>query len=156
MSFILQPWQLFFMILGSWVHSEQQKIIEFYQAELKAVMDAQGKKRLLLTNDHRRLLAVKGKSLGRKALMELTTIVTPDTILRWHRTLVAQKWNYSDRKNQQPGRPRIRQVIVGLILRFARENPAWVYDRIQGALANVGYHISDTTVGNVLKQLGKR
>jgi putative transposase len=154
MSFILQPWQLFLMVLASWVHREQQKIIEFYQAELKAVMDAQGKKRLLLTDETRRLLAVKGKSLGRKALMELTTIVTPDTILRWHRTLVAQQWDYSDRKNKQPGRPRIRQVIVNLVLRFAKENPTWGYDRIQGAVANIGYHISDTTVGNVLKQHG--
>ena len=68
------------MILASWVHSEQQRINEFYRAELDAVMKAQGKKRLLLTDDQRRLLAVKGKSLGRKTLMELTTIVTPDTI----------------------------------------------------------------------------
>jgi hypothetical protein len=117
-------------------------------------MKSQGKKRLLLSDDQRRLLAVKGKSLGRKALMELTTIVTPDTILRWHRTLVANKWNYSDRKKRQPGRPPIRQVIVDLILRVATENPAWGYDRIQGALANVGYHISDQTVGNVLKAHG--
>ena len=91
MDFVLQPWQFFFVILVGWVHREQQKIIEFYQAELEAVMKAQGNKRLLLTDDQRRLLAVKGKSLGRKALMELTTIVTPDTILRWHRTLAAQK-----------------------------------------------------------------
>jgi len=153
MSFILQPWQLLFIVFASWVHRKQQKIIEFYQAELKAVMDAQGKKRLLLTDDHRRLLAVKGKSLGRKALMELTTIVTPDTFLRWHRMLVAQKWDYSD-KRKSVGRPRIRQVIVDLILRFAKENPAWGYDRIQGALANVGYRISDQTVGNVLKEHG--
>ena len=132
MSFILQPWQLFFMVFASWVHREQQKIIEFYQAELEAVMKAQGKKRLLLTDDQRRLLAVKGKSLGRKALMELTTIVTPDTILRWHRTLVAKKWDYSDQR-KSVGRPRIRQVIVDLILRFANENPTWGYDRIQGA-----------------------
>jgi transposase InsO family protein len=153
MNFILQPWQLLFMVFASWVHSEQKKTIEFYQAELKALMDTQGKKRLLLTDDHRRLLAVKGKSLGRKSLMELTTIVTPDTILRWHRTLIAQKWDYSDRR-KSIGRPRIRQVIVDFILRFATENPSWGYDRIQGALANVGYHISDTTVGNVLKQHG--
>ena len=154
MSLLLQPWQLFFMVLARWVHREQQKIIEFYQTQLDAMMKAQGKKRLLLSDDQRRLLAVKGKSLGRKALMELTTIVTPDTIMRWHRTLVAQKWDYSDRKNKQPGRPRIRQVIVDLILRFAKENPTWGYDRIQGAVANIGYHISDTTVGNVLKQHG--
>ena len=67
--------------------------------------------------------------------------------------MVAQKWDYSHRR-KKVGRPRIRQVIVDLILRFASENPSWGYDRIQGALANVGYHISDTTVGNVLKQHG--
>ena len=89
--FVLQPWQFFFVILLGWVHREMQKVIEFYQAELQTVMEAHGKKRLPLTDNQRRLLAVKGKSLGRKKLMELTTIVTPDTILRWHRQLVAQK-----------------------------------------------------------------
>ncbi len=153
MSFILQPWQLLFMILASWVHREQQAIIAFYQVELDALMKAQGKKRILLTDAQRRLLAVKGKSLGRKALMELTTIVTPDTIMRWHRQLVAKKWDHSDQR-KSVGRPRIRQVIVDLILRFAKENPTWGYDRIQGALANVGYHISDQTVGNILKEHG--
>ena len=82
MDFVLQPWRLYFAILSAYFHYEQQKIIEFYQAELEAMMKAQGKKRLLRTNDQRRLLAVKGKSLGRKTLMELTTIVAPDTILR--------------------------------------------------------------------------
>ena len=138
MSFILQPWQFYVVILVGWLNREQQKIIEFYQTQLDALMKAQGKKRLLLTDDQRRLLAVKGKALGRKALMELTTIVTPDTILRWHRMLVAKKWDYS-KKRKGVGRPRIRQVIVDLILRFAKENPDWGYDRIQGALANVGY-----------------
>ena len=138
MSFILHPWQFYVVCLAGWINREQQRIIEFYQAELKAVMDTQGSKRFRLTDDHRRILAVKGKSLGRKALMELTTIVTPDTILRWHRKLVAEKWDYSDRR-KRVGRPRIRQVIVDLILRFARENPSWGYDRIQGALATVGY-----------------
>ena len=116
-------------------------------------MRALGKKRLLLTDDQRRLLAVKGKAIGRKALLQLTTIVTPDTILGWHRKLVAEKWDYSE-KRKSVGRPRIRQVIVDLILRFAKENPTWGYDRIQGALANVGYHISDTTTGNILKAHG--
>jgi putative transposase len=77
-----------------------------------------------------------------------------DTILRWHRQLVANKWDYSNRREKKTGRPRIRQIIVDLTLQFARENPTWGYDRIQGALANVGYHISDTTVGNILKQHG--
>jgi hypothetical protein len=66
--------------------------------------------------------------------------VTPDTILSWHRELVAKKWDHTD-KRKTVGRPRLRQVIVDSILRFARENPTWGYDRIQGALANVGYGI---------------
>ena len=113
-----------------------------------------GTKRVLLNDDQRRRLAVKGKVLGRKRLAEVGTLFTPDTILRWHRELVAQKWDYSERRKNQVGRPRIRQVIVDLVLRLAKENPRWGYDRIQGGLSNVGYHISDTTVGNVLKRHG--
>jgi putative transposase len=154
MGFILQPWQLFFFILAAWVNHEQQKRLEFYEVQLKAMMNAQGKKRLLLTDDQRRLLAVKGKSLGRKALMELTTIVTPDTILRWHRKLVAQKWDYSDRRKKKPGRPPIPKEVTALVLHIAQENPTWGYDRIQGALANLGHDISDQTVGNILKAHG--
>jgi len=153
MTDILQPWQLLLAILSGWIHRRQQQIIEFQNSQIVSLMQNQGKKRILLTDEQRRLLAVKGKVLGRKTLRELTTIVTPDTILCWHRQLVAQKWNYSD-KRKSVDRPRIRQIIVDLILRFARENPTWGYDRIQGALANVGYHISDTTVGNILKAHG--
>ena len=118
------------------------------------MLEKLGKKRVLLNGDQRRLLAVKGKAIGRKALMELTTIVTPDTILRWHRQLVAKKWDQSHTRKSTVGRPRVRQVIVDLILRFARESPSWGYDRIQGGLANLGYYISDTTVANVLKAHG--
>ena len=82
-----------------------------------------GKKRILLTNDQRRRLAVRGKLLGRKQLQPAGTLFTPDAILRWHRQLVAQKWDYSDRKTQRPGRPRVRQVIVDLTVKFAKENP---------------------------------
>ena len=150
MSFVLQPWQLLLTILSGMVHRRQQEIIEFQNSEIMALLDTHGKKRILLTDEQRRILAVKGMALGRKTLQELTTIVTPDTILRWHRELVAKKWDHSG-KRKSVGRPRIRQVIVDLILRFAKENPTWGYDRIQGALANVGYHISNRTVGKSSK-----
>ena len=91
--------------------------------------------------------------LGRKRLEQIGTWFTPDTILRWHRLLVAKKWDYSSQRTKV-GRPRIRQDIVELVMRFAQENPTWGYDRIQGALANVGYQISDQTVGNILKEHG--
>ncbi len=89
MSFILQTWQLFFLVLSGWVNRHQQQMIDFYVSQTEALLESQGKKRILLNDDQRRVLAVKGKALGRKALSELTTIVTPDTILRWHRELVA-------------------------------------------------------------------
>ena len=154
MHFTLQPWQLYVVIISGWVHRQQQEVIEYLRTENQVLKEKLGPKRILLNDDQRRRLAVKGKILGRKLLEEVGTLFTPDTILRWHRMLIAQKWDYSDRKQHEPGRPRIRQVIVNLILRFASENRSWGYDRIQGALANVGYHISDTTVGNVLKQHG--
>jgi putative transposase len=97
-------------------------------------------------------LAVKGKALGRKALSDIATIVTPDTILRWHRQLVAAKWDYHEKR--QPGRPRVSEEISRLVLKMAKENPTWGYDRIQGALANLGHQISDSTVGNLLKANG--
>jgi len=138
------------IILAGWLRHRQQQIIEFQNNQMTSLLKQMGKKRILLTDDQRRLLAVKGKALGRKTLRELTTIVTPDTILCWHRELIARKWDHSAQR-KTVGRPRLRQVIVDYILRFARENSTWDYDRIQGALANVGYHITDTTVGNVLK-----
>ena len=86
----------------------------------------------MLDDDQRRCLAVKGKILGRKMLEQVATIVTPDTILRWHRELVAAKWDYSRRRNKI-GRPPASAETVELVLRMARENPTWGYDRIQGA-----------------------
>ena len=82
------------------------------------------------------------------------TLFTPDTILRWHRQLVARKWDYSGRKEKKQGRPRIRQKIVDWTLQFARENPTWGFDRMQGELSKVGYQICDPTVANILKYHG--
>ena len=154
MNFILRPWQLYFLILAGWVNRQQQILIEYLRTENQVLREKLGKNRILLSDDQRRRMAVKGKILGHKLLEEVGTLFTPDTILRWHRQLVAQKWDYSERRTKREGRPRVRQVIVDLVLRFAKENPSWGYDRIQGALANVGYHISDTTVGNILKAHG--
>ena len=148
MPFLLQPWHILLAALSAMVNQRQQQIIEFQNAQIEALLKKLGKKRLLLYDDQRRLLAVKAHAIGRKALLELTTIFTPDTILRWHRELVARKFDSSDKR--KPGRPRIRQQIVDAIVCFARENPTWGYDRIQGALKNVGYHIADSTVANVL------
>jgi putative transposase len=98
------------------------------------------------------LLARKAKAVGRKALLELDTIVSPDTLLRWHRHLVAQKWNFADRRSV--GRPGIMRHISELIVRMAQENPTWGYTRIQGALANLSHKVGRGTIANVLKRNG--
>jgi len=152
MSFLLTPWHILLAVLCGLVNHRQQQIIEFQNAQIETLLKNLGRKRLLLNDDQRRLLAVKAHAIGRKTLLDLTTIVTPDTILRWHRELVARKFDSSHKR--KPGRPRIRKEVVDAIVRFATENPTWGYDRIQGALANLGYHIANSTVANVLKAHG--
>ena len=153
MSFILQPWHVFFMFLAGWVNRQQHEIIAYLRTENQVLREKLGKKRILLSDDQRCRLAVKGKVLGRRLLGEIGTLVTADTILRWHRMLVANKWDYSERR-KSVGRPRKGRATVDLVLRIARENPTWGFDRIQGTLANLGHIISDQTVGNILKQHG--
>ena len=153
MKALFQPWQLLLLILAGWINRRQQDAIEYLLTENRVLREKLGKNRILLSDDQRRRLAVKGKILGRKMLEQLATIVTPDTILRWHRELVARHWDYSGRR-KCVGRPPLSKGIVELVLRIARESPTWGYDRIQGALANPGHRISDTTVANILKTHG--
>ena len=95
MSFIFQPWQLYFVVLAGWVNRQQQEAIEYLCAENRVLRETHGPKRILVNDDQRRRLAVKGKILGRQRLEQIGTLFTPDTILRRHRTLVAKKWDYS-------------------------------------------------------------
>ena len=91
MSFVLQPWQLLVIIVSAWMTKLQQELIDYVLTENQVLKEKLGGKRILLNDDQRRRLAVKGKVLGRKRLQEIGTLFTPDTILRWHRQLVAQK-----------------------------------------------------------------
>ena len=109
--------------------------------------------RVTLTDGERRTLANVGKQLGRKALAEVTSLVRPETILAWHRRLVAKKFDGS-KKRTYPGRPPVDRALEDLTVRLATENRDWGYDRVVGALANLGYTVSDQTVGNILKRHG--
>jgi putative transposase len=92
-----------------------------------------------------------GHRLGRKILGEVATVARPDTILAWYRKQVARKFD-GWKARRGSGRPRVKQEVEQLIVRMASENRDWGYDRIVGALANLGYKISDQTVGNVLQR----
>ena len=109
--------------------------------------------RARLNDGERKTLAELGKKLGKQALAEVATIVTPDTILAWHRKLVAKKFDGSQQRKAL-GRPAIDQALEALVVRMAQENRSWGYDRIVGALAHLGYTLSDQTVGNILKRHG--
>src|SRR5215813_7645063 len=104
-----------------------------------------------LSDGERKALAELGHKLGKQALQEVATIVKPDTILGWHRKLVAQKFDGSQQR-KTPGRPMSDPELEALVVRMARENRSWGYDRIVGALANLGHTVSDQTVGNILKR----
>jgi hypothetical protein len=124
MAFILHPWQLLLTALTGWVNEQQQQIIELKRTEIAVLKEKLGKRRILLDDDQRRRLAVKAKVLGRKVLQEIGTLFTPDTLLRWHRQLVAQKWDDSERREKKPGRPPTPEEIAQLVVQMARENPS--------------------------------
>jgi transposase len=109
--------------------------------------------RVTLTDAERQTLAEIGKKLGKQALEDIATIVKPDTILAWHRKLVAQKFDGS-KQRRSPGRPRVDKDLEDWVVKMAKENRGWGYDRMAGALAELGYEISDQTVGNILKRRG--
>jgi putative transposase len=140
------------MMFAGWVNRHQLDVIDYLQEENRVLKEHLGGRRIRFTDAERRRLARKAYALGRKVLGELETLVTPDTLLRWHRQLVALKWTFSQRRG--PGRPRIMKTIVDLILRVAQENPSWGYTRIRGALGNLGHRVGRGTIANFLREHG--
>ena len=120
-----------------------------YLAAENRILKAQIKGRLHLSDAERATLAEIGHRLGRKALEEVAATAKPDTILGWYRKLIANKFDGSKTRRTH-GRPRIDEEMESLIVRMAKENPSWGYDRMVGAMANLGYQLSDQTVGNIL------
>jgi putative transposase len=143
-------WKQLLVYISGTVEEELLLRIEYLVAENRILRD-QIKGRVHLSDAERRTLAEIGKKLSKPALEEVASIVKPDTILAWHRKLVAQKFDGSKHRKSL-GRPRIEPELQELVLRIARENRSWGYDRIQGALKHLGYTISDQTVGNILKR----
>ena len=148
---VIQPFHLLVIALAGWLNRQQQVVIDYLIEENRVLKEQLGGQRLRFADEQRMRLAVKAKLLGRRALDELETLVTPDTLLAWHRKLIAKKWTYA---RKGPGRPRVAQEITDLVLRMARENRSWGYDRIQGAPANLGHIVAPNTVKNILDRHG--
>ena len=151
MANIIQPFHLLVISLTGWLNRHQQDIIDYLIEENRVLKDQLEGQRLRFNDDQRRRLAAKAKILGRQLLDEIETLVTPDTLLAWHRKFIAEKWTFP---RKGPGRPRIAQEITELVIRMAMENVSWGYDRIQGALANLGHIIAPNTVKNILNRHG--
>src|SRR4029450_11232477 len=118
---------LLIVCVAGWMNRHQQQVIAYLQEEIRVLKEQLGK-HPRFNDDQRRRLAVKGKLVGRKGLLRFASLVTPDTLMSWHRRLIAQKYDSTAR----PGRPRTAADLRELILRIARENRSWGYTRIQG------------------------
>src|SRR5262245_18265807 len=136
-------------VLTGWLDRREREAIAYLIEENRLLRRQLGGRRLCLTDDDRRRLAARAYRVGRAALREIVTIVTPDTLLRWHRRLIARKWTYGRRSGRRDALIEIRQLVVLM----ATENP-WGYTRIQGALKNVGHRAGRSTIRRILKAAG--
>ena len=152
MSQFPHPLQFLVVAVAGWINQQRHDVIAYLQEENRVLREQLAPQRLRFTDSQRRRLAAKAKTLGRKALAEIDTLVTPDTLLGWHRRFIAQKYDGSRRRG--PGRPRVMHEIPQLIVQMATENRDWGYTRIRGALVNLGHHVARGTIANVLKQHG--
>jgi putative transposase len=135
--------------IACWLERQAAARIEYLKAENRALRIRLGRHRMIFTDAERRTLAKLAKEVGRKALSNLDPIVTPATLLRWHRELVAKKWTFLERRH--PGRPRTKVDIEQLIVRMATDNPSWGYTRIQGALINLDIRVGRGTIRRILR-----
>jgi len=143
--------QVLIAMIAGWLQRHQQQVIAYLQEENRVLKAQLGDRRLRLTDTERRWLAALAHPLGRQRLKEMATIATPDTLLRWYKRLIAQKFDGSQQRRQL-GRPRVEEEVEQLVGRMAAENPTWGYRRIQGALANVGHRIDKLTVRTILRR----
>ena len=138
-------------MIAGWINRHQQQVIAYLLEENRTLHAKLGDRRIRFTDAERRRLAALAFPLGRNRLKSLATLPTPDTLMRWYKQLVAQKFDGSQKRNKS-GRPRVSDEIEALVLQMANDNPTWGYRRIQGALANLGHHVDKITVRNILRR----
>jgi hypothetical protein len=120
---LLDPFQFLVLAISGWISRRQLRITDYLRAENRVLREQLEGRRLRFNDDQRRRLAAKAKGLGRKILDEFATIVTPETLLAWHRRLIAQK--YDGTANRALGRPRASAGVEARVVRMAQENRGW-------------------------------
>ncbi|MFT7485638.1 MAG: putative transposase [Candidatus Paceibacteria bacterium] len=146
------PIRVLLMTFTGLVNRQPADVIAYLVEENRVLKEQMKGRKLRLTDDQRRRLAVKAKVLGRRTLNAMATIVTPDILMRWHKRLIAAKWTYAAPKHV--GYPGLMRRIKVLIVRMAKENSSWGCTRIQGELKGVGHAVARSTVANVLQDNG--
>jgi transposase InsO family protein len=139
------------LIVTGWLERREREALAYLIEENRLLRRQLGGRRVRLTDDDRRRLAVRAFRVGRRTLREIATVVTPDTLLRWHRQLVARKWTHATPRSSRRG---VLAEIRRLVVRMANENATWGYTRIQGALKNVGHRVGRSTIARILKAHG--
>jgi putative transposase len=143
--------QMLLVAVTAWLDRGEREALAYLIEENRVLRRQLDGRRLRLSDNDRRRLAMRGYRLGRHGLRQIATIVTPDTLLRWHRQLIARKWTYARRRS---GRCGVLAEIRRLVVRMAEENPTWGYTRIQGALKNLGHRVGRSTIVRILKAHG--
>ena len=136
MSTILDPFRFVVIVVAGWMNQKQQHAIEYLREENRVLREQLGTRRLRFTDDQRRRLAAKAKLVGRRLLNDIADLVTPDTLLAWHRKLIDEKYDGTAKRG--PGRPRTANDIENLVVRMAQDNRDWGYRRIMGASPTLG------------------
>jgi transposase InsO family protein len=144
--------QFLLIAVAGWMSRHQQAVIEYLQEENRILLEQLGGKAKRFTDAQRIGLARKAKLVGRRRLGQLATLVTPDTLLRWFCVLVAKKWTFA--RTNPIGRPPVDAALEKLVVKLLQENPTWGSKRIVGALDNLGFKLSDSTVDNIRHRSG--
>jgi putative transposase len=144
--------QFFLVAVAGWMNRHQQAVIEYLQEENRVLLAQLGRKARRFTDSQRTRLARKAKLVGRHRLGQFATLVTPDTLLRWFRVLVAKKWTFA--RTNPLGRPTVDPELEQFVIKLIKENPTWGSNRIVGALDNLGYTLSDSTIDNIRHRNG--
>jgi hypothetical protein len=146
----LSALQLLLMALTGWLDRREREAIAYLIEENRLLRRQVGSRRIRFTDLDRRRLAARAHRVGRATLRQIATVATPDTLLRWHRQLIARTWTYA----RTLGRRGVLFEIRRLVVRMAEENPTWGYTRIQGALKNLGHRVGRSTIARILKAAG--